>query len=477
MSEDINVKWIETEQFIIKGLIENSAYFRRVINNLDKKIFSDRSGIIVQFLKKYYQNYGKIPPYIVIKNTVKKAISNEKQLKLTLGFLEQCENTKFDTQETEEWLFSETKDYVKKKSMFNFASDLVEGIYRKDGIDDYDVMHKRMTDIVSVNWDEDLGVFYSDMAAFDSIYDTLEDQSLRIPLGIEKLDKVIGGGIINKSLIVISGSSGTGKTLIMGNIAVNAVKMGKNVVYISFEITKEVMHQRFTAALLDHTMGNIIEMREQIKEKIRKQYDNGGLGEFVIAEFPPSSVTSLQLDSYLTNLKMKTGFNPDLIIVDYLGIMKPIDKTLSNSYERGKEVSENLRALGYKYNCPVVTGAQNNRSAIGQADVGMESLSDSYGIGMTADLLISVTKPEALDQQHQLRFKISKSRFCKEGPFAIIDVEYDKMKLDCSNGGYIKEQEKEVQQTVDKVKEHRKKRKVVEETSEDETVNSNGIVV
>jgi replicative DNA helicase len=469
MAEDVNIKWLETEKFIIKGLVENDSYFRRVINNLDKKIFSERSTKIIQFIQNYYVKYTKIPQYEIIKKVISKNVKNEKQEKLILGFITECQNKDFKVNESEEWLFDETKEYVKEKSIYNFASDLVEEMYSQDGVKDYEHLHKKMSDIVSVNWDEDLGVFYSDMMAYDDIYDSLEDMNQRIPLGIKKLDDAIGGGIVNKSLAVVAGSSGTGKTLIMGNIAANAIKAGKNVVYISFEITKEHMHQRFTATFTDHTMRNIIDMRNEIKEKIRKAYEIGNIGEFVIAEFPPSSITSLQLDNYLTNLKLKKGFEPDLIIVDYLGIMKPIDKNAQSSYERGKEVCENLRALGYKHNCPIVTGAQNNRSSIGEVDVGMESLSDSFGIGMTADLIISVTKPEALDQQSQLRFKITKSRLCKEGHFVIIDVDYDKMKLDCDVSQFPDE-DATMQDTVDRARAHRERMKERQKEAQDSEV-------
>jgi replicative DNA helicase len=471
---DVNEKWYETEKFIIKGLLEDEAYFRKVVTNLKKEYFSSSSATILKVVKKYYEKYSKIPSYSVVKKIVQNASDNEKQIKMVNRLLQECKDKDFSPIKEEEWLFESTKDYVKEKSMYNFVTECAENVYSEEQNMDMETLSKRMQDIVSISWDEDLGVFYSDMMTFDSIYDTLEDMNQRIPLGIPKLDDAIGGGIINKSLNVIAGTAGTGKTMIMGNVACNAIKAGKNVIYISFEITKEHIHQRFTSTFTNLSMQKLVDMREEVKDRIRTAYEEKKIGEFVIAEFPPSSVTALQLDNYLNELKLKRNFSPDLIVVDYLGIMKPIDKNATSNYDKGKEVSENLRWLGYRHECPVITGSQNNRSAIGEMDVGMESLSDSFGIGMTADLIISITKPETLDEQSQLRFKITKSRMCKEGQFVIIDVDYDKMTLKCEHGGFESEAEEETKETVKAIRERKKRNR--EQGNPDE-LNNDGIIV
>jgi hypothetical protein len=322
-------------------------------------------------------------------------------------------------------------------------------------------------------------VFVRDLKVGDLIIvnrDRNEDHPFSKVKKVEKLDRkenmydlTVGGNHTYFTNDILSHN-----TMIMGNIACNAIKSGKNVVYISFEITKEHIHQRFTSTFTNLSMQKLIEMREEVKDRIRGAYEEGKIGEFVIAEFPPSSVTALQLDNYLTELKLKKNFSPDLIIVDYLGIMKPIDKNATSNYDKGKEVSENLRWLGYRHECPIVTGSQNNRSAIGEMDVGMESLSDSFGIGMTADLIISITKPETLDQQSQLRFKITKSRMCKEGQFVIIDVDYDKMTLKCEHGGFESQAEEEMKETVSAIRERKKRNRQKDNPDE---VSGDGIIV
>ena len=151
-------------------------------------------------------------------------------------------------------------------------------------------------------------------------------------------------------------------TLILSNTAINAVKMGKNVLYISFEIDKRELRRRMDACFTDLNIRNLIEMRDEVKSRIKDARLNKNAGRFIIQEFPPSSVTCLDIENYIYQLQMKKEFVPDIIILDYLGIMKPINNSSTkNSYERGKEVCEELRSLSDKIKAPILSAVQTNR--------------------------------------------------------------------------------------------------------------------
>jgi replicative DNA helicase len=286
-----------------------------------------------------------------------------------------------------------------------------------------------MNDIVSISWDDDLGLFYSDMLQFDQTFDLLSKNELRIPTGIIPLDEKIGGGVIKKCLLVLVGESGIGKTLFLSNLAMNAVKSGKTVVYITFEIPRDQIFLRYTSAFSDIPIRTLIEHREEAKRRVKELYDSGKAGQFIIQEYPPGSFSALDVDNYLRELHLKKKITPDLIVIDYLGIMRPINTDMKNSYERGKEVCENLRWLSYKYNCPVYSASQTVRSAYGQERVGKDDVSDSLGITMTADLMIGISRPPEFGDLPQLRGEIIKSRLSEEGASFIIPVDKQKLKL------------------------------------------------
>jgi archaellum biogenesis ATPase FlaH len=218
-------------------------------------------------------------------------------------------------------------------------------------------------------------------------------------------------------------------TLILGNIALNAVKHGKNVLYLTFEIDQKELRKRVDANFADFSVRNITQMREEVKNKVKNAKQKGNMGRFIIKEFPPASISSLDIESFLHTLNLKRQFKPDVIVLDYLGIMVPISKEHKNSYEKGKAVCEEIRCLSDRHKCPIITAAQTNRSGINQANVEMDNIADSMGIAHTADLIISLAQTEDLKENCQIKFEVIKSRISRTGAKGIVNIDYDKLKL------------------------------------------------
>jgi SHS2 domain-containing protein len=151
-------------------------------------------------------------------------------------------------------------------------------------------------------------------------------------------------------------------TLILHNIAQNAIESGKNVAYFSFEITKEILRKRIDSSFTDITIGNIIKMRNETKKRIKERYEKENIGRLIIKEYPFSSVTVTDIEVFLSKLKLVKDFTPDIVILDYLGIMKPMHiQRNANTYERTKIVCEEARGLSAKLRAPIISGAQFNR--------------------------------------------------------------------------------------------------------------------
>jgi replicative DNA helicase len=165
-------------------------------------------------------------------------------------------------------------------------------------------------------------------------------------------------------------------------------------------------------------------------EKIKKKHAEDQCGRLFIKELPASDTCAKDIGIYLEKLRTLKQFTPDLIVVDYLGLMRPNDKAMARStYERGKYVSEELRGLAFEYNCPLVSAVQTGRQSYGQKNVGMEDTSDSIAIVQTADTYITLGKPKDFDENNQLFGKVVKSRGVKEGCEFILQLDYTKLKI------------------------------------------------
>jgi archaellum biogenesis ATPase FlaH len=418
--------------YILKGLLENVSFFRNVSLNLEPIYFDEDKAPVVKFVKNYFAKYEKIPEYSVILNVISgsKGISDDMKRDVE-GVLNKVKHLEFNSDAEGKWLFDKTKLFANNKSFFIALKQGAEEMSVDESKQDFGKVQRNMEKALSMTWDDDYGIEYFDADEIDGIYDVLGDNTIRIPLGIQAIDDAINGGIPGKTKFcaVFLGQAGLGKTLILGNVALNAVVAGKNVLYITFEIDQKELRKRIDAAFTGHSVRDILQLRQQVKDKVIEAKKNGGVGRLIIKEFPPASVSAIDIEAFLHSMKIKRQFTPDVIVLDYLGIMTSISKDAKNSYEKGKAICEEIRALSDRFKCPILSAVQSNRAGFGQANVEMDNIADSMGIAHTADLIISLAQPEELKENNQIKFEIIKSRISKTGSKGIVDVDYDRLKI------------------------------------------------
>ena len=64
---------------------------------------------------------------------------------------------------------------------------------------------------------------------------SLEDKPIRFTTGISEFDRVLGGGLVSASAILLSGDPGIGKSTLLLQVGTAIAEKGKNVIYISGE--------------------------------------------------------------------------------------------------------------------------------------------------------------------------------------------------------------------------------------------------
>ena len=110
-------------------------------------------------------------------------------------------------------------------------------------------------------------------------------------------------------------------------------------------------------------------------------------GNIYIKEFPPSTVTPNQIKAFCKKFQDK-GIKLDAIVIDYLNLIhSPIG---NNSYERIKNVTEQIRAISYVFNCPIISATQLNRAGFDQDNPDLATISESIGLAATADVIMSI---------------------------------------------------------------------------------------
>lgn len=462
---------LDIQQFIVKGILENKSFFVKVIHNLQSSYFTEEYNPIVKAIKKYHEKYEKIPNYTTVATILSSGNFPPSLMEKINSTVFGTKKLDFDATKESEWLFDETKQFINDMAVFKVLQEGSKILNKDEGTREYGDIASKMQKAISIDWDEDLGFEYSDLMEFDERYDRLSDSTRRIPTGIDRIDEAIGGGILGetKFLALFAGSAGLGKTLILGNTAVNAVKQGKNVLYITFEISQDELGKRIDSAFTGLSISNITKMRKEVRRRIKDEYETGKMGRLFVKEYPPSSVNANEVEALVNQLKMKKDFKPDVLVLDYLGIMKPVSSDVTNSYEKGKHVSEELRALSSRLNAPIMSATQYNRSGYNKESVDLDAMADSMAIAHTADLVISLTQTDEDSEKSQVRFEVIKSRVSKKGTRGTMDIDYDTLSVnnDLGSGSSSSdESDEEVSEVIDKLRDAK---------SEESIKDTNGI--
>lgn len=390
------------EKLLFKSLVMDFAFLPMVNVKFKPEIFADKSfEEVSRFYQKFYNEKGRVPTLQDVK-----LLANTENLashvREAFGNIKGVDYKEIPKEE----LFNYFESYMKKRLALITFKDIFSK-YDPNSDLDSDMLVEKFTNVASLKLiQEDAFDIYRDVEKF--IQESRTDNN-RIPLGFTEIDKVTNGGLPQdgKVLCVVSAPTNMGKSIFLANVAVNAAKQGKNVLIISLEMSQTVYAQRVYADLYNLPINSI----PMLTEELRQSVANNQYGNIKIKEFPPSTLTVSELDGYIEQL-VRQGEKFDMICVDYLTLMNA--PRADNSNEAGKMIARQMRALSYKYKCPVFTAAQINREGMSNTP-DMKYFAESIAICAEADLIISLYRQEEDLTMGIMRAAILKSRLGPKG--------------------------------------------------------------
>lgn len=248
--------------------------------------------------------------------------------------------------------------------------------------------------------------------ALDNHYDVISNPSAKISTGWPTLDLYTNGGwpVEGKSLEVIMGQAGLGKTVALVNLGYNCLKQDLRVVVFTMELSNDMYGRRFDSLISNVDLDDLGPLVGTVKSRVQEFFKQHPKAELIIKEFPPKGANINTFNAFINTLCKERGkdWKPDVIIVDYLNLVGAAGGADDeNMYQEGLKVSEQLRALSYRWKAPVLTAVQINREGMKNEDgPDMENISQSSGIAHTADFMFGIHRDDA----GNIRGKIIKSR-------------------------------------------------------------------
>ncbi|WP_457570300.1 replicative DNA helicase [Desulfurobacterium sp.] len=206
-----------------------------------------------------------------------------------------------------------------------------------------------------------------------------------IPTGFSDLDTKTSG-LQDSDLIIIAARPSMGKTAFALSIAYNvAIERGKSVAIFSLEMSKEQLITRLLAQASGVPLHKIRSgfLSSQELDRLIEAADTVKEAPIYIDDTPGISV--LEMRAKARRLKSEKGL--DLIIIDYLQLMRGIRKT-ENRQQEVSEISRSLKGLAKELNIPVIALSQLSRQVEHRSDK-RPQLADLRESGcLTGDALI-----------------------------------------------------------------------------------------
>jgi replicative DNA helicase len=402
---------LRIEELILSTLLFNEEFTRKVSPFLQEEYFSEiHERVILKESLGFLMKYNKPPnKEALCVQLAQRTDLTENGLKAAI---ELVESFSADNQTNIEWLTEKTEKFCKEKSVYNAILRSIKIIDGKDKELNQEGIPKILQDALAVSFDTAIGHSYASDAA--ARYDFYTRKEEKLAFDLEMLNGITKGGLARKTLTLLAAQSGGGKSLVMSHFAAASLRQGRNVLYITLEMSEERIAERIDANLLGIDIDKLAEMsKEDFVQRINN-ISKKTRGELVIKEYPTGAAHAGHFRGLLEELKIKRNFKPDMIVVDYLGICASSRMKMGgsvNSYAYIKSIAEELRSLAVEYDVPLISATQVNRNGFDNSDIELTDTSESMGLVHTADLMLALIRTEELDELNQILIKQLKNRY------------------------------------------------------------------
>jgi replicative DNA helicase len=294
-------------------------------------------------------------------------------------------------------------EFCKQQKVKNTIEESVDLLQ----VGDYDTIKSKMDEALSAGLKKDVGHDYMEDAAErmeTSARDTVET-------GWPVLDgEVLDGGLGPGEIGVFMGATGAGKSWMLSALGANAMKSGKRVVHYTLELSENQTGLRYDSVFTGHSPTDVQDHKEEVLSTLEHIP-----GNVSIQYWPTKGASTQTIQAHIDRMET-VKWKPDLILIDYADLLKPLGAQRSDSnYEKMGNIYEDLRKLSGEVGVPIWTVSQTQRQAVREKVVKGDRIADSWKKAMTADFICSLSRTDTDKLADTARFHVIKSRFGPDG--------------------------------------------------------------
>lgn len=413
--DDLVLGSLEYQEKVVQGILNDHEYAEQMADIISSKFFTKNYlKEIVDCTYDYKKKYNSYPSFGLLEDYICKKDITELIKGQMLSYIDKIKDRPLNGE----------SDYIQDTSL-----DFCRKMIMKDGM-------VKALDALDDNKFDDIVKIVMDSAAKGAVKDCGHEYISGLQYRCEKsvrntlqtpwpsMDRVFNGGWERKSLVTFMAPTGVGKTHALCCVSADAISKGYNAVYITLEIQEYKIGLRHDAFFSGVKINKIQDEHDVVKDKVL----NSVRGKLFIKEYPVKGASVQTIRNYLNKLKSLYDFEPDVLVVDYAGLLK-IPSTQQDKRIGLGEIYEDLRALAQEKNLVCITADQTNRKGVTADLITPEFMADSYDKAQVCDVIIGFSRSIEDQNVNQGKFYIAKSRFGGQGAIFRIGMNPSTVKI------------------------------------------------
>jgi archaellum biogenesis ATPase FlaH len=391
----------DIQKVYLEMFMTDAESFVRCQGVFDPKTFDRRLQDSAAFIKDYVEQYNALPTFDMVNAATDSNLKSPGQL----------------SENHYDWLLQDFETFSKHKALEKAILDSADLLEKGE----YGRCEELVKAAVQIGLQKDLGTDY--FASPRERLEAIKDKNGQVSTGWPALDKKLFGGFNRGELNIFAGGSGSGKSLFMANLGVNWALQGMNVMYLTFELSENLVSMRLDSMTTEIPSRDVFKSIDDVEMKVKMIGKKAGAFQ---VKYMPTGKNANDVRAYLKEYEIKTGKKVDVLLIDYLDLMHPIGQKISaeNLFVKDKYVSEELRNLAMELNTIFVTASQLNRSSVEEIEFDHSHISGGISKINTADNLIGIFTSRAMRERGRYQIQLMKTR-SSSGVGQKIDLGFD----------------------------------------------------
>ena len=402
------------QEDLVHLILDDRPFADQILEVLDTNFLElEYLRLFTSKIVDYRQRYSKHPSQQIIDTILQTELEREDKV-VSQQTTEYFNKISISEVEGSEYIKEQSLDFCRKQNLKEAMLKSVDLLQSCS----FDEISKIINDSLKLGSENNFGYDY--LVDFEERY----VPRFRNPVttGWKEMDEIAGGGLGKSELGVVVAPTGAGKSMVLVHLGSQAIMEGKTVIHYTLELQETVIGKRYDSCITEFPLSELSVFKDEIYEKI-KDLD----GRLIVKEYPTKSATTGTIKNHLNKL-VKRGIEPDMIIVDYADLLKPmvVRKEKRNELE---SIYEELRALSTEFGCPIWTASQTNRSGLNAEVITMEQISEAFNKCFVADFIFSVSRTVEDKQNNTGKIFVAKNRNGPDGMIYNIFMDTSNVKI------------------------------------------------